>query len=111
MIFFFLPLFGAIKSESYPRKLTDEEERLYLERLAKYKDPEARNKLIEHNLRLVAHIAKKYENTGEDKDDMRKAGIEYAADQIRDLRAHGVDGVHIYSMNKVKTTTDICNML
>ncbi len=48
---------------------------------------------------------------GEDKDDMRKAGIEYAAAQIRDLRDHGVDGVHIYSMNKVKTTTDICRML
>lgn len=48
---------------------------------------------------------------GEDKDDMRKAGIEYAAAQIRDLRDHGVDGIHIYSMNKVKTTTDICRML
>lgn len=56
----------------------------------------------------LADMIAKY---GEDKDDMRKAGIEYAADQIRDLRAHGVDGVHIYSMNKVKTTTDICNML
>ena len=48
---------------------------------------------------------------GDDKEDMRKAGIEYAVDQIRDLEEHGVDGVHIYSMNKVKTTTDICHML
>ena len=75
MIFFLLPLFGAIKSESYPRKLTDEEEKTYLERLVKHNDKEARNKLIEHNLRLVAHIAKKYENTKEDKDDILSIGI------------------------------------
>lgn len=48
---------------------------------------------------------------GENKEDMRKAGIEYAVRQIRDLKEHGADGVHIYSMNKVKTTTEICNML
>ncbi len=38
MLFFLLPLFGAIKSESYPQKLSDEEERLYLERYAATKD-------------------------------------------------------------------------
>lgn len=48
---------------------------------------------------------------GDDKEDMRKAGIDYAVRQIRDLREHGVDGVHIYSMNKVKTTTEICRQL
>lgn len=48
---------------------------------------------------------------GEDKEDMRKAGIDYAVRQIRALREHGVDGIHIYSMNKVKTTTEICSML
>ena len=48
---------------------------------------------------------------GDDKEDMRKAGIEFAVEQIRDLQEHGVDGIHIYSMNKVKTTTDICRML
>ena len=36
---------------------------------------EARNKLIEHNLRLVAHIAKKYDNTFEDKDDILSIGM------------------------------------
>lgn len=45
---------------------------------------------------------------GENKEDMRKAGIDYAVRQIRDLKEHGVDGIHIYSMNKVKTTTEIC---
>lgn len=48
---------------------------------------------------------------GENKEDMRKAGIDYAVRQIRDLKEHGVDGIHIYSMNKVKTTTEICGMI
>ena len=40
---------------SFPRPLKAEEERQYLERYAAG-DLEARNKLVEHNLRLVAHI-------------------------------------------------------
>ncbi|MCM1121070.1 MAG: methylenetetrahydrofolate reductase [NAD(P)H] [Eubacterium sp.] len=48
---------------------------------------------------------------GENKEDMRKAGIDYAVRQIRDLKEHGVDGIHIYSMNKIKTTTEICSMI
>lgn len=44
---------------SFPRPLKEDEERFYLER-AVQGDMEARNKLIEHNLRLVAHIIKKY---------------------------------------------------
>ena len=41
---------------------------------------------------------------GENPEDMRKAGIDYAIRQILDLKQHGVDGIHIYSMNKPKTT-------
>lgn len=48
---------------------------------------------------------------GESKEDMRKAGIDYAVRQIRDLKEHGVDGIHIYSMNKIKTTAEICSMI
>ena len=44
---------------------------------------------------------------GEDKEDMRKAGIEYAVRQIQDLKAHGVEGIHIYTMNRPKTTAEI----
>lgn len=40
-------------------------------------------------------------------EDMRKAGIEYAVNQIQDLKAHGIRDVHIYSMNKAKTTKEI----
>ena len=41
---------------------------------------------------------------GENPEDMRKAGIDYAIRQILDLKQHGADGIHIYSMNKPKTT-------
>jgi len=37
-------------------------------------DKHARNMLIEHNLRLVAHIVKKFENTGEDSEDLISIG-------------------------------------
>jgi len=39
--------------------------------------------------------------------DMEKAGIEYASEQIADLLAHGVDGVHLYTMNKARQTKEI----
>ncbi len=39
--------------------------------------------------------------------DMEKAGIEYASAQILDLLAHGVDGIHLYTMNKAKQTKAI----
>ena len=48
-----------LSSGSFPRPLTEEEERYYLD-LAGKGDLEARNVLIERNLRLVAHIMKKY---------------------------------------------------
>ncbi len=100
MIFFLLPLFGAIKSESYPKKLTDEEEKMYLERYKLHNDETARNKLIEHNLRLVAHIAKKYENTSEDKDDILSIGI------IGLMKA--VDSFQITANNKLATYAARC---
>ena len=63
-----LYLTGYIKrTDSFPSALSPEEEKKYLALLAQG-DPEARRILIEHNLRLVAHIAKKYsdENNSED---------------------------------------------
>ena len=71
---FIFPFFGTIKSESYPPSLSIEAEQDYILKMNKG-DMDARNKLIEHNLRLVAHIAKKYENTFEDKDDILSIGI------------------------------------
>ena len=68
-----LPLLGSINTNSYPDVLSPEEEEKYIEKW-KNKDFDARNTLIEHNLRLVAHIVKRYENTGEDKEDLLSIG-------------------------------------
>ena len=58
---------GLISSGSFPKPLTEEEETRYLERF-KAGDEDARNILIEHNLRLVAQIVKKYNEAGENDD-------------------------------------------
>lgn len=44
---------------------------------------------------------------GDNPDDMRKAGVDYAIRQIRDLRENGVQHIHLYSMNRPKTTAEI----
>lgn len=58
---------------AFPKQLSPEEEKEYLKR---YKDGDmhAKNMLIEHNLRLVAHIAKKYSNES-NIDDLISIGI------------------------------------
>ncbi|MBQ3104867.1 MAG: methylenetetrahydrofolate reductase [Lachnospiraceae bacterium] len=48
---------------------------------------------------------------GDHPQDMRKAGIEYAINQIRELEEHGVDGIHLYSMNKPKVTAEIVSSI
>ena len=58
---------------SFPKPLTAEEERMYLQRSAAG-DLEARNILIERNLRLVAHIMKKYYSQSGDQDDLISIG-------------------------------------
>ncbi len=72
-LFFTLRLSGGSGSGSFPRPLKAEEERMYLERFAQG-DLEARNVLIEHNLRLVAHIMKKYYTPNGDQDDLISIG-------------------------------------
>lgn len=58
---------------AFPKPLSAREESEYLERY-KNGDMEARNKLIEHNLRLVAHIAKKYTSSTDDSEDLISIG-------------------------------------
>lgn len=57
----------------FPEPLSAEEEKNCLEQMAKG-DEEARNILIERNLRLVAHVAKKYSNSKVDQDDLISIG-------------------------------------
>ena len=45
----------------------------------------------------IIRLLNRYENSPED---LRRAGIEYAAEQALDLARHGVDGIHIYTMNQ-----------
>ena len=59
---------------SFPRPLKAAEEQEYLQRWIDSGDIEARNKLIEHNLRLVAHIMKKYYTQSADQDDLISIG-------------------------------------
>ncbi len=68
----FMPSYIS-EGNSFPKPLSAEEEAEYIKRLVDG-DPEARNVLVERNLRLVAHIAKKYSNTGIDPDDIISIG-------------------------------------
>ena len=56
----------------------------------------------------LADICAKY---GDSPEDMRKAGIEYAIAQIRDLKRCGMGHIHIYCMNKPKMTKEICESI
>lgn len=68
-----LLLIGYLGGNAFPQPLGPEEEARALLRL-KADDPEAQKLLVEHNLRLVAHIVKKFENTGEDPEDLISIG-------------------------------------
>jgi len=80
MFFSFLELLKSLmfftasySNNIFPDPLTKEEEDKYIEK-AKLGDKEARSKLIEHNLRLVAHIVKKFDYKNIDQDDLISIG-------------------------------------
>ncbi|WP_156271174.1 RNA polymerase sporulation sigma factor SigK, partial [Neomoorella glycerini] len=81
-------LLSYITNNAFPQPLSEEEEQKYLE-LWQRGDQKARNILIEHNLRLVAHITKKFENTGEDNDDLISIGT-----------VGLIKAINTYNMNK-----------
>lgn len=60
-------------NQLFPEPLSTEEEKMYLQKL-KDGDEEARNILIERNLRLVAHVCKKYASTKVEQDDLISIG-------------------------------------
>lgn len=70
----FVLLLGNISNNnSFPQPLTAEEEQKYL-KLHAIGDSHAKDMLIERNLRLVAHMVKKYNNTGREIDDLISIG-------------------------------------
>ena len=106
-------------SGSFPRPLTAEEERRYLE-LFKNGDLEAKNVLIEHNLRLVAHIIKKYYSNARDQDDLISIGTiglikavsTFKSDKGTRLATYAAKCVEneilMYFRNQKKTAQDVC---
>lgn len=66
-------ILGVSSGGTFPRKLTAEEEQQYLRRLVEG-DPVARTRLIEHNLRLVSHITRKYFLSQSDSEDVLSVG-------------------------------------
>lgn len=63
---------GSYSNNVFPEPLSEEEEKMAIEKMLKG-DIDARNKLIEHNLRLVAHIVKKFDSK-ENNDDLISIG-------------------------------------
>ena len=85
---------GSYSNEVFPEPLSKKEEEECIIKM-KQGDREARNKLIEHNLRLVAHIVKKFESNNNDIDDLIGIGT-----------VGLIKGIDTYSPNKkVKLTT------
>lgn len=70
---FFMAL-QVVNSGSFPHPLTAQQEQDYLIAYHERGDQAARNKLVEHNLRLVAHIIKKYYSSVRDQDDLISIG-------------------------------------
>ncbi len=70
---FFMAL-QVVNSGSFPHPLSAKQEQAYLVAFHEHGDQDARNKLVEHNLRLVAHIIKKYYSSVRDQDDLISIG-------------------------------------
>ena len=66
-------ILGVEQVQKFPPALSKEDESKYLE-LYKKGDENARSKLIEHNLRLVAHVVRKYHSTSKSADDLISVG-------------------------------------
>ena len=87
---------GTYSNNAFPLPLSNEEEEKYIEMMMKG-DKIARSKLIEHNLRLVAHIVKKFESSTNDVDDLIGIGT-----------VGLIKGIDSFSLDKkVKLTTYI----
>lgn len=91
---------GYVKSNNFKIKLTQEEENQYISDLNGDNKEYAREKLITHNLRLVAHIVKKYDNCGLLYDDLISVGT------IGLIKA--IDSFSIEKANKLSSYLSRC---
>ena len=64
---------GSITGDCFPKPLSRDEEKKYLKQFKENGDQNAKEMLIKHNLRLVAHVVKKYQGS-EDTDDLISTG-------------------------------------
>jgi len=96
LILHHIPFLGSYSNDVFPEPLDEESEKKYITKM-KNGDTTARNKLILHNLRLVAHIVKKFETKTTDNDDLIGIGT-----------VGLIKGIDTYSPEKkVKLTTYI----
>ena len=104
--------------KSFPNPLTPSEERYYIQKYTEG-DLQAKHILIEHNLRLVAHVMKKYQSLEEDSEDLLsigtigliKAVVTFNADKGNRLAAYAskcIDNeILMYLRSKKKTSKEI----
>ncbi len=81
-----LMLMSYVKNQAFPHPLNETDERDCLIRL-RNGDQDAFSMLVEHNLRLVAYIAKKYRDSGVDEDDMISLGTIGLIKAVRSFRS------------------------
>ena len=89
---------------SFPRPLSAQEEKKYVERMLAG-DIEARNVLVEHNLRLVAHIAKKYYTQSDEQDDLISIGTIGLIKGVSSYRPEKGTRLATYAAKCVENTT------
>lgn len=108
-------LVSYVKNNAFPMPLNEKEEKIQIA-LLQQGNENARNTLIEHNLRLVAHVVKKFDNTGEDNEDLISIGTiglikgieSYQADKGTKLATYAARCIeneilmHLRSLKKVK---------
>ena len=104
-IFFFT---GKISNgTAFLKPLSAEKEKLYFEK-AKAGDKEAEEKLVEHNLRLVAHIVKKYKNSGYESEELISIG---SIGLLKAVRSYNITHGNNFSTYASKCITNEILML
>ena len=87
----------VVNAGSFPRPLTADKEHEYLEAYRKGGDNHARDQLIEHNLRLVAHIARKYTVPGHNAEDLTSIGVVGLIKAVGSYRCGGGTSLGTYA--------------